>query len=692
MAFFLSTPLSQLPTVGPYTSKLLSKLGLETTKDLLFYYPFRYDDFSQISRISDLASDRIATIRARVDLIKNRRSPRKRMVITEAILSDNHDSVKAIWFRQPFLLKVIKPGDELFLSGKVEKELLNFQFINPTYEKVKSVPLHTARLVPIYPTTSRLTQKQIRYLVKLSLTTLPEVIDWLPFSLKKRQNFLDLKFALRQIHFPEKKELLLKARTRLKFDELFSIQLGALKLKADLKKEKAPKINFQKEATQKFVQSLPFKLTQAQRKSSWEIIKDLEKETPMNRLLEGDVGSGKTVVASLAILNTALNGFQTALMAPTEILAQQHFNTLNKLFKKERIKLGLLTSAVIRMKSKKEIKKSELVKKIKEGKLDVVIGTHALIQKNIRFKNLALAIIDEQHRFGVEQRMKLKEINISPVRWTPHLLSLTATPIPRSLALTIYGNLDLSLVDELPKGRKKILTKIVSADKRVKAYEFIRKEIAKGHQVFVICPLIEESDKLGVKAATTEYEKLKKKVFPDLKIGMLHGRMKAKEKETVMNDFLSAKIKILVSTAVVEVGVDIANATIMMIEGAERFGLAQLHQFRGRVGRGEYQSYCFLFTENNAVLINKRLNALVKSHDGFALAEKDLAFRGPGEVYGSRQSGYFPNLKIARLTDYQLIKKSRQEAETLLKDDPTLTKNPILREKIANFTKIVHLE
>ena len=688
----LSILLSQLPTVGPRTAKLLTKLGLNTVGELLFYYPFRYDDFSRISKINDLQVGTASTVKARVDLIKNRRSPRKRMVLTEAILSDDSGSIKAIWFRQPFLIKIIKPGDELFLSGRVEKELLNFQFVNPAYEKVKSIPLHTARLVPIYPTTARLTQKQIRYLVKLSQTALPKVGDWLPSPIILRQKLLDLKTALRQIHFPEKEPILQRARFRLKFDELFLIQLEALKIKEALKKEKAPLIGFKENDTKKFVASLPFQLTQAQRKAAWEILKDLEKTNPMNRLLEGDVGSGKTVAAAIAMFNTALNKFQSALMAPTEILAQQHFETLKKLFAKSKIRIGLLTSSAARLTGKKEIKKKELLEKNAEGKIDILIGTHALIQKNVRFKNLGLTIIDEQHRFGVEQRKKLKEMNLSSNDGRPHLLSMTATPIPRSLALTVYGDLDLSVLDEMPPGRKKVFTKIVPPEKRTKAYQFIRTEIEKGRQVFVICPLIEESDKLGVKAATTEYEKLNEEIFPDIKIGILHGRMPTKEKEQVMKGFLKKEYKILVSTAVVEVGVDVPNATIMMIEGSERFGLAQLHQFRGRVGRGEYQSYCLLFTENGGETVSQRLNALVKSHDGFALAEQDLKFRGPGEVYGSKQSGFFPNLRIARLTDYDLIKITRQEAGSLLKDDLELTKYPVLKDKVANFTEKIHLE
>ncbi|MFA6272352.1 MAG: ATP-dependent DNA helicase RecG [Patescibacteria group bacterium] len=693
MATELSTPISNFPTVGPRTAQRLIKLGIETAEDLLFYFPFRYEDYSNISIINEIQNNQTATIKARVDLIRNKRSPRKRMIITEAMLSDDTGSIKVVWFRQPYLTKTILPGDELFLSGKIEGDLFSFQMINPVYEKVKSIPLHTARLVPVYPTTSGITQKQLRFLVNTALSVADHITDWLPISIKRKYNFLQLAEALRQIHYPRTKTLLENARARIGFDELFLVQLGALKIKFDLAKKEAPAISFQEKETKSFVSSLPFVLTESQKKSSWEIIKDLEKHHPMNRLLEGDVGSGKTVVAAISILNSTLNGFQVALMAPTEILAQQHFDTLNELFQKEKgINFCLLTSHTVKIGKGTIIKKTDCLKQIGSGKINVVIGTHAIIQKNVFFNNLAFVIIDEQHRFGVKQRGEMKIKNPKSIKWTPHFLSMTATPIPRSLALTVYGDLDLSIIKELPIGRKRISTNIIPKIKRPAAYDFIEKEIHKGRQVFVICPLIEESDKLGVKAVTSEYEKLNNNIFPNIAIGMLHGKMKTDQKEDVMKKFLSNEYKILVSTSVIEVGVDVPNATIMMIEGAERFGLAQLHQFRGRVGRSTHQSYCFLFTDQTSPDVQNRLGALVKSHDGFALAEKDLALRGPGEVYGSKQSGYFPSLKIARLTDYELVKKARAEAELFLKSDPHLIGNQYIQKKIAEFTKNIHPE
>jgi ATP-dependent DNA helicase RecG len=692
MAIELSTSITKFPTVGPRTAQRLKKLEIETAEDLLFYFPFRYEDYSSISNIEEAQHGQIATIKARVDLIRNKRSPRKRMIITEVMLSDETGSIKAVWFRQPFLTKTIMPGDELFLSGKIEGDLFSFQIINPVYEKVKSMPLHTARLVPIYPTTAGITQKQIRFIIKHAQPATKEITEWLPSSIMNKYHFLAYTDALEQIHFPKSKELLNKARERIGFNELFLIQLSALKIKSDLANKQAPSILFQEKLVKQFVDNLPFSLTEAQKKASWEIIRDLEKKHPMNRLLEGDVGSGKTVVAALGMLNTASNGFQTALMAPTEILAQQHFDTITNLFSKHKISICLLTSSQTKIDGKKELKKSECLKQIKSGEISIVIGTHSLIQKNVLFKNLAYIIIDEQHRFGVGQRKEIKEKNPETIGWTPHLLSMTATPIPRSLALTVYGDLDLSVVDQMPEGRKLISTNIVPKIKRKDAYSFIKKEVNKGRQIFVICPLIEESDKLGVKAVTSEYEKLNKEVFPDIAIGILHGKMKSTEKEAVMKKFMSNEYKILVSTAVIEVGVDVPNATIMMIEGAERFGLAQLHQFRGRVGRSTHQSYCLLFTDQAGPDVIKRLKAFKNSHNGFALAENDLSLRGPGEVYGSKQSGHFPNLKIAQLTDYELVRKARSEAEHILKNDPHLDKNQFLHNKVANFTKTIHLE
>jgi ATP-dependent DNA helicase RecG len=698
--FTFETPIEQISRVGKITAKRLKKLGLRTAEDLIFYFPLRHEDWSKILPISKLNCGSLATCRGRIELIKNTRSFFKRKNVTEALVSDDSGSIKVVWFNQPYLVKILKVGDWIFLSGKVDLDRFGLHFTSPSYEKIKigQPTTHTARIIPIYSTTENLTQKQIRFLIKFVLPLTEKIDDWLPEEIKRESSLIDLKSALKYIHFPPSKTVLYRAERRLKFDELFLIQLQAQRLKKELQKNKAPKINFFEKETRDFVGGLPFKLTDAQRKAAWEILRDLEKNQPMNRLLEGDVGSGKTVVAAVAILNTVLNGFRAVFMAPTEILARQHYDTFCKLFSNLNVKIGLITRSAKVMNHELGITNHGL-KKNKKGPdsrfiihdSNFVIGTHALIQNSLQFKNLGLAIVDEQHRFGVSQRAALAARTGTDCALMPHFLSMTATPIPRTLSLIFYGDLDLSIINELPAERKKIITKVVAPENRFKAYDFIRKEIQNGRQVFVICPLIDPSDKLGVKSATTEYKKLSQEIFPDLKVGLLHGRLKTKTKEQVMDDFLTNKIKILVSTAVVEVGVDVPNATIMMIEGAERFGLAQLHQFRGRVGRSKFQSYCFLFSESDNGQVLERLGSLVNLEDGFKLAEKDLEFRGPGEIYGTRQHG-FPNLKIATLADYQIIKEAQKQAEKVIEDEPELIKYPKLKEKLENFEERVHLE
>lgn len=688
----LETPIKELYRVGKVTAKRLGKLGISTAKDLLFYFPFRYDDFSNICPINQLILGNTYTIKGRIELIKNIRSPRKRMFITEALISDQTGKIKSIWFNQPYLTKNLLTGTEIFLSGKLEIYNYSKHFNNPVYEIVKEGldQTHTARIVPIYSLTSNLTQKQIRFLTKLALPLANQIPDWLPQSIKEKYNFINLNQALSHIHFPDNLAKLNQARERLKFDELFLIQLQIQSLRNELEKNKAPQIIFQKEETKKLVDSLPFTLTADQKKTAWQILQDTQKIRPMNRLVEGDVGSGKTIVAVIAMFNAVLSGFQSVYMAPTEILAKQHFNNISQLLKNSKINVGLLTRSDWRMNSTEKTTKKDLINQIKKGAVDLIIGTHALIQEKIKFNKLGLAIIDEQHRFGVEQRKLLKEKSCSK-NFIPHLLSMTATPIPRSLALTLYGDLDLSIISQMPKGRKKIITKIVGSLNRPKAYNFVLEEIKKGRQVFVICPLIDPSDKLGVKSVTEEYERLKNKIFPKLNIAMLHGKLKSAEKEEIMQKFLAKKTDLLVSTSVIEVGIDVPNATIMMIEGAERFGLAQLHQFRGRVGRGEQQSYCLLFPTDDSLATISRLKALENCQNGFELAQKDLELRGPGEIYGTKQSG-LPELKIASLTDYKTITIAQEEAKMLLAEDPELHQYPLLKNKIEAFTKIVHLE
>lgn len=682
--------MENLLRVGKTTAKKLQNLGLRTAEDLLFYFPFRYEDWSKILPISQLTYGSAGTCRGRVELIKNTRSFHKRKNITEALVSDKSGSIKVVWFNQPFLTKVLKVGDEIFLSGRVDFDRFGIHLSSPSYEKIRKgeEATHTARIVPVYRTTESLTTKQIRFLIKLVAPLSARVRDWMPPEIKKDFNLVDLSQALKQIHFPDSVPVLKEARHRLKFDELFLIQIHNLLLKANLQKNAAPTIAFREEETKKFTSALPFKLTDGQRQAAWEILKDMASGKPMNRLLEGDVGSGKTLVAAIAILNIFLNGYQTILMAPTEILARQHYNTFCKLFSD--LKIGLVT------RSEKSFSNSPFLKGRESAKAhnaefiiqnsDLIIGTHALIQEKIKIENVGLAIVDEQHRFGVKQRQAIKGDGEMP-----HFLSMTATPIPRTMSLVFFGDLDLSVIKEMPAGRKKILTKVVAPENRSKAYDFIAKEIKNGRQAFVICPLIDPSDKLGVKSAKEEYKRLSQEIFPELKIGLLHGKMKSEDKEKVMKDFLENKINILVSTSVVEVGVDVPNATITMIEGAERFGLAQLHQFRGRVGRSIFQSYCFLFSESENEEAAKRLAVLTTCNDGFSLAEKDLEFRGPGEIWGLRQSG-MPDLQIATLADYAIIKEAKMAAENFIKKDPGLSDFPYLIEKLDDFEKEVHLE
>lgn len=658
----LSSPLSSLYGVGAQKQKALKKLGLEKIRDLIFYFPFRYNDFSKIVTIRDLRHGKIITVLGKIQKIRTIRTPRKRMFLTEIEVADETGVISCLFFNQPYLAETLKEDMLVYLSGQAAYGIPYFTMQNPEYEIYKLRTTHTARIAPVYNVTYGISPKWLRYLVSLVMPSTQKIPDYLPTQIRQKHHFLPLVEALTEIHFPSTFPKMEEAKKRLAFDEFFILQTAALAYKKNLAKQKAPSIPMDVKLAQSFVHSLPFILTCDQRKCAYEILKDMEKTQPMNRLLNGDVGSGKTVVAAMALLQTAAAGWNAVLMAPTEILAEQHFQEISRLLQKFKIRIGLSTGA----------------KKIKL-EAQILIGTHALIQKKARLKNLGLVVVDEQHRFGVKQRGELQHKMTSLI---PHFLSMTATPIPRSLALTLYGDLDISLIREMPPGRKKVITKIVPPEKRNLAYEFIREKIQAREQAFVVCPLISESDKLGVKDATKEHEKLQKEIFPEFKIGLLHGKLKTEEKERVMADFKAGNTKILVATAVVEVGIDVRNATIMMIEGAERFGLASLHQFRGRVGRGEKQAYTFVFTESNEPRTLKRLKALVLSRNGFELAEYDLQFRGPGEIYGTRQAGYL-DLKIGSLWDLDLIKTARQEAKELLEKNPNLNKYPLLQEKIT---------
>ena len=697
------TPITELTRVGKTIAWQMGKLEIKTAGNLLTHYPFRYDDYSKILTIKDLKTKKTGTVKVKINLIANHRSPRKKMIITEAIVSDQTDSLKVIWFNQGFLTRTLKSGQQVYLAGKIDDDnYYGLQLTNPSYELCKDKnPIHTGRLVPIYPSTTKLSQKQIRFLTRQILPLIQEIPDWLPREIKIKYNLISLSVALEQIHFPQNKLWLEKAIHRLKFDELFLIQSQNQLIRQRIKNREAFPVKFKLKETKKFVQNLDFKLTEAQRKTSWEIINDIEKNFPMNRLLEGDVGSGKTIVAVIAILNALLNKYQAAYMAPTEILAEQHFKNIIELFTPLRdksltgfknFKIALLTRNNAKINSGRKIKKTELLKQLALGKIDLIIGTHSLIQEKIKLKRLSLAIIDEQHRFGVTQRAKLINQSGKEKTKSPHFLSMTATPIPRSMALTLYGDLDLSIIDQIPPGRKKIITKVIKLDEIKQTYQFIKKEISKGYQAFVVCPLIDPSDKLGVKSVKEEYEKLSKHIFPNLKIALLHGKLKSEQKEKIMKDFNKNKINILVSTTVIEVGIDIPNASIIVIKGAERFGLAQLYQLRGRIGRSQNQSYCFLFVENEGEKVQKRLQTLLQAKNGFELAERDLELRGPGEIFSTEQSGFSTNLKIARLSDFKIIKETRETANLIFKQDFKLKKYPLLEKKINESIKITHLE
>ena len=711
----LDASIQNIKYFGPAAVKKLAKLKIKTARDLLYHFPFRYEDFSNFTPIADLKPDSQATAHGTILNAKNIRIFKRRMVLTEIIIEDNSGAIKSVWFNQPYLLSQFKPGRRLNLSGRVVLNKKKVCFSNPAYEITsygesaswrndKKESLHTGRLVPIYPETFGLTSRWLRLGIKSLLRFVNQVPDVLPNELKKTHRLPNLEYALSQIHFPETLEKAEMARRRFAFEELFILQLfmGLERLK--LQKQTAPVLKFDEKMTKKFVNELPFKLTDSQKKTAWQIIQDIGKNQPMNRLLEGDVGSGKTIVAAMAAHLAALNGYQAAFMAPTEILSRQHYEKISPLLQKFKISVGLLTSSEARI-SKEKIKKSDFVKKVSSGEIKIIIGTHSLIQKNVEFKNLALVIIDEQHRFGVNQRAALmrhvtgdkrqEEGSTSHVTdhmsLVPHLLSMSATPIPRTLGLTIWGDLDLSLIKEMPKGRKNIITKIVTPSKRDWTYEFIKSEIKKGRQAFVVCPLIEESEKLFAKAVKKEYERLQEKVFPELKIGLLHGRLRPKEKERIMSEFLNKNLNILVTTSVVEVGVDIPNATVMVIEGADRFGLASLYQFRGRVGRSNHQSYCFLLTDSASNKTAERLKAIESAQSGFDLAERDLEIRGPGDFTGVRQSG-LPDLAIASLSNAQLVEETREAAKKILAEDLSLKNYPLLANKVAEFKNRVHFE
>ena len=704
--FKLETALADIKGLPPRFVPRLKRLGLTTVRDALWHLPVRYEDFSKIYPIAELQPNQHATVQGVVQEIGTRRSWRRRMTITEALIGDETGSMRAVWFNQSYVSHALRQGKFVSLAGKVLESDKGLYFSSPAFELLgarSGETTHTAGLIAVYPETRGLTSKGIRYLVKTFLRAAPRLTDPLPESVRVRAGIPELNDALRAIHFPSSIEEATDARKRFAFEDLFVLQLFNLLQKRRLAREKAPAFRVTDEELAADIARLPFALTEDQRKAFAEIVADLTRPVPMNRLLQGDVGSGKTVLAALAALIAARNGCQVALMAPTEVLARQHYHTFRALFAGLEVPVAFLTSSRAEARYgdglEGEPTKQRLKKEIADGTISIVLGTHSLIENSMKFKNLGLVIIDEQHRFGVEQRAAL----VRGKDLLPHFLSMSATPIPRTLTLTLFGDLDLSLITELPRGRRPITTKIVAPENRNKAYAFIRDEIGRGRQAFVICPRIEASTDeeepkdpramlwQEVRTVEEEYEKLSKKVFPDLRIAMLHGKMKPKEKEAVMAAFKRREHDVLVSTSVIEVGVDIPNATVMMIESADRFGLAQLYQFRGRVGRGEHQSYCLLFTQSSSQSTARRLKALLEAKNGFELAERDLAIRGPGQFLGGKQTG-LPDIAMASLNNLELIRDVRTAADALLRESPSLAEHAALKQKIAAFKTSVHFE
>ncbi|MCS6880482.1 MAG: ATP-dependent DNA helicase RecG [Oscillochloridaceae bacterium] len=717
----LAAPLEALPGVSQRDVRAFRRLGLRTVEDMLYHFPHRYDDYSARKTIANLSIGATETIVGEVTDVRLIGGARSRV---EALVSDASGSVRAVFFNQPWLTRQLTIGRMIVLSGKVSTYNGMRQFASPKWEPYTpdGNTIHTGRLVPVHRLTRGLIDRNARRIIKQVVDAVtPTVPDHLPEAVRERADLLPLGEALAQIHYPDNQERLDQARRRLAFDEFLFIQIGVLQRRMLWQSEMGYAMRFLPEVQQELLAALPFSLTGAQQRALGEIFADMARPVPMARLLQGDVGSGKTVVAAAALAQAIGNGFQGAMMAPTEILAEQHYKGLKKLLGrvpvpretrvaaegedwKERldpaeaarlaeikailgmtdaddmggkgIRVALLTGSLGARERRR------VLDGIAEGEIDLVVGTHALLTEHVRFRSLGLVVVDEQHRFGVEQRQRLRDKGFNP-----HMLVMTATPIPRTLTLTIYGDLDVSVLDELPPGRQAIRTRWIKKTEREKAYRHIRREIARGRQAFVICPLVEESEEVDLPSAEEVYATLQNDVFPDLRVALLHGRMLPREKDEVMRAFRDHQYDILVSTAVIEVGIDIPNASTIVIEGAERFGLAQLHQFRGRVGRGAHQSYCILISDkDDNDVTRQRLEAMEQTADGFKLAEIDLQLRGPGEFFGTRQSGT-PDLKVARLADTRLLHTARVEAEHILASDPHLARDEhaLLRQKVERF-------
>lgn len=662
--------------IGEVLAKAFTKLGVKSVRDLLEYLPYRYEDYSEISLIKDIRPGAVS-IKAKL-LQANGRYARRGLHITEAIFQDESDSVRAVWFNQPYRAKALKTGEEYFVSGQYELNYRRYQLMNPSAELVKDFPLNTARIVPVYRQSKSVTTLQIRRAIAGCKDLIDSLPETLPQWMLMQHSLLPRNEAVMGMHYPETSKQLDEAKRRLGFEEVLVLSLASLLSKQENAAEHALSIPFNEKVAKNFVAKLPFKLTDDQRKTVWQIYRDMEFNYPMNRLVEGDVGSGKTVIAAMAAVMAMQAGYQVALMAPTEILARQHFRTLTQI-------LGDKSGVRLLVGGMKSLQKNETHQEITTGTAKFIIGTHALIQEKVDMKQLGLIIIDEQHRFGVEQRKEL----MRKAGHMPHVLSLTATPIPRSLALTLYGEMDVSVLHEKPAGRLPIVTKLVDHGSREALYTQLSEKIKGGAQAYIICPLVEESEALAAKSAEKVYDELSKKYFKGSKVGLLHGRMKSDEKEQAMKAFAANDINVLVATTVVEVGVDVPNASIMVVESAERFGLAQLHQLRGRVGRGDMQSYCYLLLSPETEP-TKRLRAVESSNDGFRLAEYDLQLRGAGAIYGAAQHGAL-DLRVAKLTDTDLIIEARKAAQEFLDNHENLLQYKEIEERVRQLQAVTHL-
>jgi len=670
----LETPVQYVKGVGPRRAAVLAKLGIEKVEDVLYHVPRRYVDRSTIRKIRDLKIGEHETFLGKV-VTKGLRRTKSGEPVFSLALTDGTGIITCMWFNQPYLNNAFKVGDEFVVSGDIDF-YRGLQTIHPEYERASDAVqlLHTGRVVPIYPLSEGIGQKQMRQIVRNALNLgLPSVEESLPEDMVRRKGLFGRKEAVSQVHFPEMPSQGEEARKRIAFDELFYLQLLlAIRKKRMLAPRTGIKFDKGERLTGMLLDGLKFDLTKAQKKVLSEIKEDMRGGRVMNRLLQGDVGSGKTIVAVMALLIAVESGYQSAIMAPTEILAEQHYLVMKQLLRGMDLNIILLLGKM----SKKEKERAHHL--MESGEASIVIGTHALIEEGVHFKSLGLIVIDEQHRFGVVQRARFRRKG-----FCPDFLVMTATPIPRTLSLTLYGDLDISIIDELPPGRKKVATRVVGESKREKVYGFVRDEITNGRQCYVVCPLIEESEKLDLKAAQEVYRRLKDDVFRDLNVGLLHGKMKPDEKEKSMREFRAGKTHILVSTTVIEVGVDVPNATVMIVEHAERFGLAQLHQLRGRIGRGAERSVCVLMRgEKLSREARERLNAMAKTNDGFEIAEMDLGLRGPGEFFGTKQHG-IPEMKVADLeADSELLVDARDEAFRIVNEDPDLLmgKNRIVRK------------